>query len=260
MSNNWYSVIVNGSRHGFFHSTRGLKQGDPLSPTLFILGAEILSRMLNLLHHDQTYKGFHMETRGPQINHLCFADDVIIFTSTTRRSLQLIMKTLSTYEVVSDQCVNKEKSHFMIPTNATMETIERINEITGFSQQDNPITYLGCPLYIGGQRIIYYSDLVAKVVKRISGWQSRILSFWGRVTLIKHVLQSIPIHTMASISPPKATLNYIKRVTTDFFWGWDKEKKKYHWTSWETLSFPYEEGGIGVRKLEDICTAMQFKQ
>jgi len=126
MSNNWYSVIVNSSRHGFFHSTRGLKQGDPLSPALFILGAEVLSRMLDLHHHDQTYKGFHIEARSPQINHLCFADDVILFTSTTRRSLQLIMKTHSTYEAVSDQRVNKEKSHFMLPTNAIVETIERI--------------------------------------------------------------------------------------------------------------------------------------
>ncbi|WMV08067.1 hypothetical protein MTR67_001452 [Solanum verrucosum] len=102
MSNNWYSVIVNGTRHGFFHSTRGLKQGDPLSPALFILGAEVLSRILNLLHYDPNYKGFQMEIRGPQINHLCFADDVIIFTSRTRASLQLIMKTLGTYEAVSD--------------------------------------------------------------------------------------------------------------------------------------------------------------
>ncbi|WMV46072.1 hypothetical protein MTR67_039457 [Solanum verrucosum] len=196
MSNNWYSVIVNGSRHGFFHSTRGLKQGDPLSPVLFILGAEVLSRMLNLLHQDQNYKGFHMQIGGPQINHLCFADDVIIFTAATRSSLQLIMKTLSTYEAVSDQSINKENSHFMVPTNTPMETID----------------------------------------------------------------MSIPIHTMASISPPKTTLNYIKRVTTDFFWGWDKEKKKYHWASWETLSYPYEEGGIGVRKLEDICKALQIKQ
>ncbi|WMV32834.1 hypothetical protein MTR67_026219 [Solanum verrucosum] len=196
MSNNWYSVIVNGSRHGFFHSTRGLKQGDPLSPALLILGAEVLSRMLNLLHQDQNYKGFHMQIRGPQINHLCFADDVIIFTAATTGSLQLIMKTLSTYEVVSDQSINKEKSHFMIPTNTPMEIID----------------------------------------------------------------MSIPIHTMASISHPKTTLNYIKRVTADFFWGWDKEKKKYHWASWETLSYPYEKGGIGVRKLEDTCKALQIKQ
>ncbi|KAK6781998.1 hypothetical protein RDI58_019794 [Solanum bulbocastanum] len=50
MANNWYSIIINGKRHGFFHSTRGLKQGDPLSLALFILGAKVLSRFLNRLH------------------------------------------------------------------------------------------------------------------------------------------------------------------------------------------------------------------
>ena len=57
MSNNWYSIVVIGKRHGFFHSTRGLKQGDPLSPALFILRAKVFSRQLNLLHQNQLYKG-----------------------------------------------------------------------------------------------------------------------------------------------------------------------------------------------------------
>lgn len=100
MTDNWYSVIVNGTRHGFFHSTRGLKQGDPLSPALFILGAEVLSRLMNNLHGNPQYHGFYMEARGPQINHLSFADDVIIFASGRKNTLKLIMKTLSTYEYV----------------------------------------------------------------------------------------------------------------------------------------------------------------
>ena len=97
MRNNWYSVIINGYRHDFFKSTRGLKQGDPLSPSLFILGEEVVSRMLNMLHQQQHYKNFQMESRGPQINHLSFADDIIIFSSTTRDTLHMIMKTLATY-------------------------------------------------------------------------------------------------------------------------------------------------------------------
>ncbi|KAG5580299.1 hypothetical protein H5410_050926 [Solanum commersonii] len=216
--------------------------------------------MLNLLHYDPNYKGFEMEIRGPQINHLCFADDVIIFTSGTRASLQLIMKTLGTYESISYQLINKSESHFMIPSNTPPDIISLTQEITGFSHKSSPISYLGFPLNIGGQRITNYSELVAKVVKKISGWHSRNLSFGGKVTLVKHVLQSIPIDTMEVISPPKTTLNYIKRVTTDFFWGLEKDRKKYHWASWETLSFPYDEGGIGVRNLEDVCMSMQYKQ
>ncbi|XP_049368158.1 uncharacterized protein LOC125833012 [Solanum verrucosum] len=253
MSNNWYSVIINGKRHGFFHSTRGLKQGDPLSPALFILGAEVLSRMLNLLHQNQMYKGFQMELRGPQINHLSFADDIIIFTAGTRQSVQLIMKTISTYEAVSDQLLNKSKSHFMVPSNTSSDIIAGIQEITGFSRKESPINYLGCPLYIGGQRIIYYSDLVDKVVKKISGWHSRILNFGGRVTLVKHVLQSIPIHTMAAISPPKTTIKYLKNIRADFFWGMDKERKKYHWASWETLSYPCDEGAKYCQRANPVA-------
>ena len=116
----------------------------------------------------------------------------------------------------------------------------------------SPIIYLGCPLYIGGQRIIYYSDLVEKVIKRIAGWHSKILNFGGKITLVKHVLQSVPIHTLEAICPPKTTLKYIKRIIADFFWGSDKEGKKYHWASWKTLAYPIKECVIGVRLLEDV--------
>lgn len=61
MSNNLYSIVINGRRRGFFYSTRDSKQGDALSPSLFILGAEVLSRQLNLLYPKQFYKGFYIE-------------------------------------------------------------------------------------------------------------------------------------------------------------------------------------------------------
>lgn len=68
-------------------------------------------------------------------------------------SVQLIMKTFSTYEVVSDQLVNRDKSHFMIPSNAPAEIVE-INEVTYFTQKEITITYLCCPLYIGRHSLI----------------------------------------------------------------------------------------------------------
>ncbi|XP_055826362.1 uncharacterized protein LOC129894731 [Solanum dulcamara] len=204
--------------------------------------------------------GFFMAKRGPQINHLSFADDVIIFSSGRAQTLQLIMETLHTYESTSGQLINRDKSQFMVPSNAFNSTVRRIKKVTGFRQKDSPITYLGCPLYIGRQKLIYYSDLIAKVVNRITGWQAKILNYGGRVTLVKHVIQALPIHLLPAISPPVTILKQIQSITANFFWGWKNDKRKYHWSSWKNLSYPYDEGGIGVRQISDVAKSFQYKQ
>ncbi|VFQ75956.1 unnamed protein product [Cuscuta campestris] len=81
LSNNWYSVIINGAREGFFTSSRGLRQGDPLSPGLFIIGAELISQMLNQRIQQQASCLFSQPNGISPLNHLAFADDMIIFTS-----------------------------------------------------------------------------------------------------------------------------------------------------------------------------------
>lgn len=97
-------------------------------------------------------------------------------------------------------------------------------------------------------------------MSRITGWQSRILSFGRRATLVKHVIQSLPIHLLSAISPPKTTLKQIQSITADFFWGWKNDRKKYHWSSWKNLSYPYEEGGIDVRQIADVAISFQYEQ
>ncbi|KAK6779812.1 hypothetical protein RDI58_021996 [Solanum bulbocastanum] len=88
ISNNWYTLLVNGRRHGFFKSGRVLRQGDPLSPSLFVLSAILLSKLLNALYRDPAFIGFSMQSYGPQVNHLSFADDTIIFSSGRKATLQ----------------------------------------------------------------------------------------------------------------------------------------------------------------------------
>lgn len=79
VSNNWYSVLINGQTWGFFKSSRGVKKGDLLSSTLFIIAAEALSRGLNALHLNLYFCGFGLPKWIPKINHLACADDTIIF-------------------------------------------------------------------------------------------------------------------------------------------------------------------------------------
>lgn len=78
----------------FFKSTRGVKQGDALSPTLFILVAKAMSRGLNALQFNLYFYGFGLPKWNPNINHLAYADDTIIFSSSDATSLQLNMEVL----------------------------------------------------------------------------------------------------------------------------------------------------------------------
>lgn len=108
--NNWYSILLNVHSKGFFRSSRGVKQGDPLSPNLFILAAEVMSRALNYLIQREELKCYGMPRGSRKVNHLAFADDMIIICKAEVRTMQLITETLKKYEDISGQNVNKEKS------------------------------------------------------------------------------------------------------------------------------------------------------
>ncbi|XP_060184581.1 uncharacterized protein LOC132614194 [Lycium barbarum] len=84
ISNNWYSVLINGQSHGFFRSSRRVKQGDPLSPTLFIIAVEVLSRSLNKFHEKPKFISYSMPKWSPQINHFSYVDDTLLFFSGER--------------------------------------------------------------------------------------------------------------------------------------------------------------------------------
>ncbi|XP_060178282.1 uncharacterized protein LOC132608243 [Lycium barbarum] len=111
ISNVWYSIIINGTRHGFFTSSQGLKQGDPISPSLFIIAAEVLSRSLNNLLDNQNFTHFSVYKNDPQITHLAYADDIVIFSSGNSKSIKLVMQIIKKYEAVSGQ-MGKNKYHW----------------------------------------------------------------------------------------------------------------------------------------------------
>ncbi|XP_070048494.1 uncharacterized mitochondrial protein AtMg01250-like [Nicotiana tomentosiformis] len=138
ISNVWYSINLNGSRQGFFKSSRGIKQGYPIFPSLFVIGAELLSRMMNRLP-EKGFIPYSSERRGPLITHLCYADDTILFFSGDPISLKMMMNELESYETISGQMINKSKSSFYVSTNFPQSELNKVEDITGFSQLQFPM-------------------------------------------------------------------------------------------------------------------------
>uniref|UniRef100_A0A1U7V1B1 Uncharacterized protein LOC104212570 n=1 Tax=Nicotiana sylvestris TaxID=4096 RepID=A0A1U7V1B1_NICSY len=135
IGNNWYSILINGQPNGFFKSSRGVKQGDPLSPTLFILAAEAMSRGLNSLHTNLYFCGFGMPKWSPKINHISYADATIIFSSSDETSLRLVMEVLQAYESSSGQLVNKAKYAIYLHQLTDNEVINKVERITVVERQ-----------------------------------------------------------------------------------------------------------------------------
>lgn len=180
-----------------------MKQGDPLSPTFFVIAAEVLSRGLNSLHEDADYIGYRLSKWSPKINHLAYADDTILFGSRGRGSVIKMMKVLRSYEEVSGQRINKFKSSFYLHDNTPLSVAIRLRRLTGIKQGNFSFLYLGCLVFYGRNRICCFEKLVRKIARRIFSWHNKLLSFGGRQILIRHVLHIMPVYLLIVMNPPK---------------------------------------------------------
>lgn len=105
-----YTVLLNGRAHGFVKPERGIIQGDSLSPFLFILCAEILVSVMNNPERAGSLTGIRLDSSGPMVQHLFFADDSLFLCKVFAEDIMEIKRCLHLYEVASGQVINYSKS------------------------------------------------------------------------------------------------------------------------------------------------------
>ncbi|KAK4383293.1 hypothetical protein Sango_2788000 [Sesamum angolense] len=213
-----FSVLINGESTGYFSSSRGLRQGYPLSPFLFLVTAKYLSRSINKLLHENQYM-YYATRRKVRVTHLACVDDMMVFTSTKIVGLQRLMDTLSKYEHLSRQLVNSSKSSFIVSKSIPSLMVQRIKNITGYCMKRLPVKYLGASLYVGNKKSSLFYPLIQAMESYISGWEKFVLSHGGRLQLIKNVLLSIPVYLLRVIKPTKSVLIRIEQMPYHFFLG-----------------------------------------
>ena len=144
-----YSILLNGSSFGNNIPSRGLRQRDPLSPYLFILGAEVLSRLFIRAEKESLISGIKVAKRAPGISHFFFVDDIFIFTGSIIQEAREIKEILEEYCEVSGQMINFNKSVTSLSKGACRNRCKTIISILGVQYLLDNETYLSNPLNVG---------------------------------------------------------------------------------------------------------------
>ena len=160
-----YSILLNGQPIGSIKPSRGLRQGDPLSPYLFLLCAMGLQGLLQEAEDEGSIKGVAISRYGPRVSHLFFADDSVLFCRATEAECQRVLDILSTYERGTGQKINRDKTNIFFSSNTHHQTQSRIQQILGVPAIRQYEKYLGLPALVGcakRQSFIYLKERVWK--------------------------------------------------------------------------------------------------
>lgn len=209
VSTSTFSINLNGSPKGNFCSERGIRQGCPLSPTLFIIFSQGLSMLMQQFEHQGLYQGYKINSRAPIITYLMFVDDLFFFGENTRVNVQNLKKLLKEYADFSGQQINYEKSsiHFSkgIPDWMKQVSIQDL----GVRQMNSEDKYLGIYPLKSDYRILSFDFLLNKITSRLPGWRIHFVNSAGRTVLSKSTIASIPVYFMGFCLLPKGVIQEI---------------------------------------------------
>eukprot|EP00253_Pinus_taeda_P006678 PITA_06678 len=222
-----FSILVNGSPSEIFSPSRGLRQGDPLSPFLFIIMMEGL-------------------------------DDTMLQGIPTVKEATTYKKILNLFALASGMEVNLSKSKiFFFNTNIAIQ--KNISKILGFQRDSLPSKYLGVSLTTKPMLKSIWEPLINKLQDKVSKWTIRSLNLAGKLVLTEVVLQAIPIFMLLALPTPKRVLQQFINIQRNFLWDKEETRKKWALVSWQKICKPKNHEGLGLDDQEILSKVLGAK-
>ena len=255
-----FSILLNGQPGSKFAPSRGLRQGDPLSPFLFLFVSEVLSLLIQKASDRKLIKGVRISPSGPSISHILFADDTLIFLKAEVENCRNLINVINEYCVASGQRVNMTKSSVFFGANVPDALSVQLCDILGMEMTGDPGVYLGVPAIWGRSKKCGLAYVKGRLMGKLNGWKKSSLSQAGREVLIKAVAQAIPAYPMNLFKFPSSLCKEMDAMVTKFWWGQMKGENRIHWVSREMLGRAKQDGGLGLRNFEAFNDALLAKQ
>ncbi|GJX05690.1 RNA-directed DNA polymerase, eukaryota [Tanacetum coccineum] len=234
LRSSWGSVLVNGSPTEEFQFFKGLKQGDPLSPFLFILVMESLHLSFKRVVDARMFNGIVLDP-SMQLSHMFYMDDTVFMGQWSAKNIDTIIYVLKCFQRASGLHINLTKSKLM-GLSVSEDRVEQAANRIGCGVLKAPFAYLGS--IVGGSmsRIKSWEEIVGKMTARLSKWKMKTLSIGAHESPSSHGVYPV-----------------------SFFNGIELNSKKSIWVKWSNVLSSKEKGGLGVSSLYALNRALMFK-